>query len=190
MNKRIIVIIVCCLVVFIIGNSCNCKVYQRGFNKNKDILKSSNKNDSIINLLRENVIDLIKVNELAELAEFEINKFDFYPIYIYDIQDTSSYCRSCIKNLINFEEGRIYHFSALNYRYLYSNVCVLDGDSIKVFLALNCEMQGDSYVDIKDYLTDKGYSIDEVESLISKMRSFKNIVPYRRSDNYTSIKCR
>jgi hypothetical protein len=93
-----------------------------------------------------------------------------YNFFVQDLTDTSNYTPNATGRCIQFNEGHVYYFSAMDRTYYTANFCVPMCGRLLYFGPTNCRVRQDDIEDVIRFSFSPGSSAIEREALASRIR--------------------
>jgi len=143
--------------------------------------------DSILVLMAsimKEQVNRVKPNDNFEHGISEDGKS--YGFFIYDIIDTTNYSKD---GSVDFINKHIYHFSSINYRYHFSNICYLNNGEIILFKSLNCDNYGNNIQEVKNYFLQDSLYSKQYHVLLRLDQLDRFSIFFKRS-KLTGVKCK
>lgn len=131
------------------------------------------------------------------LLEFENTLKTSIPLYeksyyqgffVYDLTDAPNnflperYNRP--KRCINFIDGHVYHFSALQLEDSFSHIAFLENGKIKIFKSINCINSQDNLSDVIEYAEKTLKNGKKKDEMLIRLKNYRRYGFYRTTDGY------
>jgi hypothetical protein len=137
-----------------------------------------------------NVLNSLVLNykENDDEGMFDKGNCRLIGVFIWDITDTLNK-ETVTENCIEFKEGHIYHFAPIRERDSYSSIAILKKGKVKIFKAVNCPEKGDRIEDAIQYIKDHLPNAVDKESIIARVRNYRNYGVYTKTDEQSEFSC-
>jgi len=183
-TKNVIILLVILLSVLFLSNcKSNSGLFSKKENESKTLKSDSIYNEEmIITIFADIINDSLQTNRNRTFAMCRLEGMSPVGFFIYDLVDTTN--NTINNNGIAFINKHIYHFSSWEYRFSYSNICVLDGEEIVIFRNVNCTQSNENIEDVIEYVS-KIYNDESIDDIINRLTNLKKYSHWFRVDPQT-----
>jgi hypothetical protein len=168
MNMKSCLSVLLCIFAFSLVGICQCP-------KNSDALYDRK---TLLTKFEETLKTSIPIYENLEYRGF----------FVYDLTDSPNNFLPERYNIpeqcINFIDGHVYHFSALDFENSFSHIAFLENGKVKIFKSVNCINSEDTLSDVIEYAGKTLKKGKQKENTLTRLKNYRRYGFYRTTDGY------
>ncbi|MEZ5306100.1 MAG: hypothetical protein R2684_03025 [Pyrinomonadaceae bacterium] len=139
--------------------------------------------------------DVLK-NSLSEKALNQLSPFVLFlteesranGFFVWDLTEPSNRQISLLER-VEFKNNHVYHFAFIDLPFSSSNIAVLEGGTLRIFNAIDCEGKGYSLNDVVTYLNEKLKNDNNRDLIVSRVKNHRQYGVYSSFEGLSKVQC-